>query len=264
MGADDEAIGHLATRHLIERGCRRIAHIAGPPLTPGVGRLKGYREALAAAGIAVPDSYVVHATDDASGYLAARRLLALEPRPDAIFGYNDPTAAGAMKAILEAGIAIPEEVKVIGVGNVHYSDLLRVPLSTIDQSSGAIGQKAADMLIKVHRLQAQAPRQDGSDRPHTDPPRIYAIVVGSGPPERRLQAGLPAPRRHFAAAHLLLSTVASVTYALRGNGALIAHVTSTCQCLRELSQRRPPFRPSTASMPITSTRSGSSCSTCSR
>ena len=149
VGADDEAIGRLATRHLIERGCRRIAHIAGPPLTPGVGRLKGYRDALASAGIVVPDSYVVHATDDASGYLAARQLLALEPRPDAIFGYNDPTAAGAMKAILEAGIAIPEEVKVIGVGNVHYSDLLRVPLSTIDQSSGAIGQKAADMLIKA-------------------------------------------------------------------------------------------------------------------
>ena len=149
VGADDEAIGRLATQHLIERGCRRIAHIAGPPLTPGVGRLKGYRDALASAGITVPDSYVVHATDDASGYLAARQLLALEPRPDAIFGYNDPTAAGAMKAILEAGIAIPEEVKVIGVGNVHYSDLLRVPLSTIDQSSGAIGQKAADMLIKA-------------------------------------------------------------------------------------------------------------------
>jgi LacI family transcriptional regulator len=138
----------LATRHLIERGCRRIVHIAGPPLTPGVGRLKGYQDALAAAGIVVPDSYIVHATDDASGYLAARRLLALDPRPDAIFGYNDPTAAGAMKAILEAGIAIPDEIKVMGVGNVHYSDLLRVPLSTIDQSSTAIGQQAADMLIK--------------------------------------------------------------------------------------------------------------------
>jgi LacI family transcriptional regulator len=148
VGADDEAIGRLATQHLVERGCRRIAHIAGPPLTTGVGRQKGYQDALTAAGIEVPDSYIVHATDDASGYLAARRLLALEPRPDAIFGYNDPTAAGAMKAILEAGIAIPQEIKVIGVGNVHYSDLLRVPLSTIDQSSTAIGQQAADMLIK--------------------------------------------------------------------------------------------------------------------
>jgi LacI family transcriptional regulator len=110
--------------------------------------LKGYRETLAAAGIAVPDSYLEHARDDATGYEAARRLLALRPRPDAIFGYNDPTAAGAMKAILEAGIRIPDEIKVIGVGNVHYSDLLRVPLSTIDQSSTAIGEQAADMLVK--------------------------------------------------------------------------------------------------------------------
>ena len=57
----------------------------------------------------------MHATDDDSGYQATRRLLKLHPRPDAIFGYNDPTAAGAMKAILEAGIRIPEEIKVIGL-----------------------------------------------------------------------------------------------------------------------------------------------------
>ena len=149
VGADDAAIGRLATNHLIERGCRRIAHISGTQLTTGAGRQKGYQEALAAAGIAVPASYVVHATDDESAYHATRKLLALKARPDAIFGYNDPTAAGAMKAILEAGVAIPQEIKVIGVGNVHYSDLLRVPLSTIDQSSTAIGQQAADMLIKA-------------------------------------------------------------------------------------------------------------------
>src|SRR6185369_11893930 len=95
------------------------------------------------------DKYVVHAKDDATGYEATRHLLALDPRPDAIFGYNDPTAAGAMKAILEAGLRIPQDIKVIGVGNVHYSDLLRVPLSTIDQSSDTIGQQAADILLKA-------------------------------------------------------------------------------------------------------------------
>jgi LacI family transcriptional regulator len=148
VGADDEAIGRLATRHLIERGCRRIAHLAGPPLTPGLGRLKGYRQALQSAGIAVPDTYIEHATDDASAYEAARKLLALRPRPDGIFGYNDPVAAGAMKTVLEGGIRIPEDVRVIGVGNVHYSDLLRIPLSTIDQSSTRIGHEAAEMLLK--------------------------------------------------------------------------------------------------------------------
>ena len=149
VGADDEAIGRLATSHLIERGCRRIAHIAGPPHTTGLGRLNGYRAALASAGISVPDSYVAQASDDASGYEAARRLLAVTPRPDGVFGYNDPIAAGAMKAILEAGIGIPGCIKVIGVGNVHYSDLLRVPLSTIDQSSDSIGRQAAEILMKA-------------------------------------------------------------------------------------------------------------------
>src|SRR6266403_2158492 len=60
VGADDEEIGRLSTGHLIQRGCRRIAHIAGPPLTTGVGRLNGYRAALASAGISVPDSYVAY------------------------------------------------------------------------------------------------------------------------------------------------------------------------------------------------------------
>lgn len=149
IGADDEAIGRLATRHLIDLGCRRIAHIAGPQHHPGGGRLKGFRDALAEAGIPLPDSYVVYAKDDDTGFEATRRLLALKPRPDAIFGYNDPTAAGAMKAILEAGLSIPETIKVIGAGNVHYSDLLRVPLSTVDQSSTAIGTQAADILVKA-------------------------------------------------------------------------------------------------------------------
>jgi LacI family transcriptional regulator len=157
VGADDAAIGRMATRHLIERGCRRIAHIAGPPITTGLGRLQGYREALAAAGIPVPDSYVVHARDDESAYESVRGLLALEPRPDGVFGYNDPIAAGAMKAVLEAGIAIPRDIKVIGVGNVHYSDLLRVPLSTIDQSSAQIGQQAADLLMKAINSKRKRP-----------------------------------------------------------------------------------------------------------
>ena len=149
VGADDEEIGRLATRHLIERGCRRIAHIAGPQTTPGVGRLQGYRAALTAAGISVPNSYVMHATDDESGYEAARKLLALRPLPDGIFGYNDPVAAGAIKAVLEAGLPIPAQMKVIGAGNVHYSDLLRVPLSTVDQRSTDIGAQAAEILAKA-------------------------------------------------------------------------------------------------------------------
>ena len=70
-----------------------------------------------------------------TGNLAMRELLKLEPPPDGVFCYNDAVAAGALMAILEAGLRIPDDVAVIGAANVHYSDVLRVPLSTIDQSS---------------------------------------------------------------------------------------------------------------------------------
>src|SRR4051794_6395303 len=79
VGADDQAIGRLATNHLIGRGCRRIAHIAGQQRPTGAGRLAGYREALEAAQLPFDDTYVVHAKDDATGYEAARHLLALDP-----------------------------------------------------------------------------------------------------------------------------------------------------------------------------------------
>jgi LacI family transcriptional regulator len=159
VGADDEAIGRMATSHLIQCGCRRIAHIAGQPRVTGSGRLKGYQDALAKAGIPFTKEYVVEATDDATGYEAARRLLRLATPPDGIFGYNDPTAAGAIKAILESGRRIPQDIKVIGVGNVHYSDLLRVPLSTIDQSSTKIGTEAAELLMKsIGAKRKRAPR----------------------------------------------------------------------------------------------------------
>lgn len=148
VGVDNEEIGYLATSHLIEQGCTRIAHIRGLAISTGTGRLRGYRRALQSHGLEVSTGYTSGGEyEDTAGYSAMRRLLELEPRPDGVFCYNDPVAAGAMKAILESGLRIPQDVAVVGAGNVHYSDLLRVPLSTIDQSSSLIGQTAADLLM---------------------------------------------------------------------------------------------------------------------
>jgi LacI family transcriptional regulator len=149
VGVEDEAIGRLATAHLIECDCRRIAHIAGPSAATGPGRLKGYRQALRAAGLSVPEAYVAHAIDEENSYEVTRRLLSLNPRPDGIFVYDDGAAARAIGAVLDAGMCIPEQIKVIGVGNVRYSHLLRVPLSTIDQSSALTGHCAAETLIRL-------------------------------------------------------------------------------------------------------------------
>lgn len=158
VGVDDEQVGLLATEHLIERGCRRIAHIRGPQISTGLGRLAGYRQALSRHGLRVASRYVLAGdSGDSTGYEAMRRLLALDPPPDGVFCYNDPVAAGAMKAALEAGLRVPEDLAVVGAGNVHYSDLLRVPLSTVDQSSSQIGEHAADLLLDL--VESKRPRR---------------------------------------------------------------------------------------------------------
>ena len=166
VGVDDEAAGALATGHLIEQGCRRIAHIRGPEVSTAIGRAEGYRRALAQHGLTPLPGFLISmgASGDergeAGGYQAARMLLAMEPRPDGIFCYNDPAAMGVMHAILDAGLRIPEDIAVVGCGNVHYSDLLRVPLSTIDQNSQAIGERAAELALAL--IDAKAPVRPSS------------------------------------------------------------------------------------------------------
>jgi len=86
---------------------------------------------------------------DVTGYETMKRLLSLNPLPDAVFCNNDPTAIGAMKAILEAGLSIPHDIAVIGCGNIKNSDFLRVPLTTIDQSCGEIGERAANLALSL-------------------------------------------------------------------------------------------------------------------
>ena len=100
-----------------------------------------------------------HADDsgDVTGYKAAQELLALSPRPDAIFCNNDPIAMGAIGAILEANLRIPEDISIVGAGNVRYASELRVPLSSIDQDSHALGTRAAELALSL--VQAKGARQ---------------------------------------------------------------------------------------------------------
>lgn len=149
VGADNRAIGKMATEHLIARGCRRIGHLRGPE---GVGiaseRLEGYRHALKNAGLRQDPKYIVDGGHgDASGYEGMRKLLDVEPLPDGIFCYNDPVAIGAIKAIREAGLHLPNDMAVVGAGNVRYGDALSVPLTSVDQGTCRIGTLAAELLL---------------------------------------------------------------------------------------------------------------------
>lgn len=156
VGSDDEQIGRMATHHLIEQGCQRVAHIRGREISTGTGRHDGFRQALAQHGVVPMPGYVVagRTGDDAgdqSGYEAMKQLLTLDPRPDGVFCYNDPNGIGAIKAILEAGLRVPQDIAVIAVGNTWNSGLMRVPMSTIDQNCQAIGVEAAQLAFRLIR-----------------------------------------------------------------------------------------------------------------
>ena len=155
VGVDDMAVGVLATKHLIEQGCKRIAHVRGPEISTAIGRLEGYRQALAAHQMAPLPGHVVSIgpsgdhVGDKAGYAATVKLLAGKNRPDGIFCFNDPVALGTMRAILDAGLRVPEDIAVVGCGNLSYSDFLRVPLSSVDQNSKMIGKIAAALALKL-------------------------------------------------------------------------------------------------------------------
>ena len=78
-----------------------------------------------------------------------RQLLSLTPRPDGVFSYNDPMAIGAIRAVLDAGLRVPEDIAVIGAGNLYYDSELIVPLSSIDQQTMQIGQRTARLALSL-------------------------------------------------------------------------------------------------------------------
>ena len=144
VGSDDVAVGEMATRHLVDIGRKRIAHIGGKNTSPSFDRLRGYRNVLIKSRLPSPDSYVVarervEESGDVAGFQAMQELLKLQPRPDAVFCYNDLTALGAIDATLQSGLRVPE-----GCGNLRYANYLRVPLSSIDQGTAELGRLAGE------------------------------------------------------------------------------------------------------------------------
>src|SRR6185503_2290759 len=165
VGVNDYTIGKLAAEHLIAQGCKRIAHIRGPQTIVGNRRAEGYADALKKHGLKVPDSYVIASGEAADsdgetrGKKAMGTLLALKPRPDAVFCFNDTIAVGAMVRAFDAGLKIPKEIAIVGCGNFHYSSKLRVPLSSVDQHAGLMGERTSRMITTLlEKTPANRPR----------------------------------------------------------------------------------------------------------
>jgi len=157
---DDEQVGSLATSHLIANGYRNIAHIAGPPVVHARRREDGYRAALASAGIRLKREWIVRGGFmESDGYRAMTKLLSVKPRIEAVFATNDPAAIGALKAIWEANLRVPEDIAVVGVGDIALGDLLRVPLTTVSWSRQEEGRRAAELLLDRIGPHPDAPPQ---------------------------------------------------------------------------------------------------------
>ena len=174
---DDLKAGRLATTHLIEQGRKAIAHILGPPITHAKRRADGYRAALKEHGVRARPEWIVRGGFmESDGYGAMKKLLALKPRVDAVFVANDPAAIGAMKAIWESGLRVPEDIAIVGAGDIALGDLLRVPLTTVGWSRDEQGKQAARLL-----LDRIGPEPSGNFRTVVIPPQLIIRRSSGGP-----------------------------------------------------------------------------------
>ncbi|MBL4813298.1 MAG: LacI family DNA-binding transcriptional regulator [Rhodobacteraceae bacterium] len=155
---DDELGGYLATRHLLDLGHRHIGIIAGPSYaSSALGRLEGYRRALIEADIEYDLQYVTGSSFGIeAGARAAKQLLGLDTRPTAIFAVNDNTAIGAVSALGEMGLSIPDDISVVGYNDIPIVSKLPVPLTSVHVPFDQIAVEAMDLLLSD---EAASPRE---------------------------------------------------------------------------------------------------------
>ena len=141
---------YTVVRHLIQMGCRRIAHIAGPIQIEGVKqRFEGYKAALASHQIPVDETLIRSGGFCAeNGISATDRFLKLTERPDAIFAVNDEVAIGAMMRIRKAGLNIPEDIAVAGFDDDKMSAYTDPPLTSVRIHQNEVGSAAIALLLE--------------------------------------------------------------------------------------------------------------------
>ena len=171
IAADNLHGGFEATQHLIDLGHLRIGFI-GASLSGKMSlkRLQGYLKALEEHDLEVDerlvtgrrgaDSEVPGYSTEKMGYEGMRRLLSLPNRPTAVFARNDFTAIGAMTAIKETGLRIPQDVAIVGFDDIPLAMHTSPPLTTVRQPMRLQGQIAAEMLLKRIRNEEDEPRQE--------------------------------------------------------------------------------------------------------
>ncbi len=174
---DDAAAGCLATDFLIQLGHRRIAHISAPGISTGSLRRKGFLKALRTHKLGSNLELIVQADYGIEeGRAAMKKLLHLDPRPTAVFAANDPQAIGAIYACRDAGLRVPEDISIIGAGNIEGVYHPNPFLTTIDWPRQELGGIAAQIL-----LNAIEKRQLNQPVVHVFPPKLLVRHSTSSP-----------------------------------------------------------------------------------
>jgi LacI family transcriptional regulator len=149
IDVDNVQAAYNATRHLIKLGYKRVATITGSKdSTVTIDRLEGYKKALHNAGREVQESLIAEGEfSEGSGYRAMKILL--EQKPDAVFAASDIMASGAIRAVLENSLRIPEDVAFVGFDDIPLAGLTEIKLTTVHQPIMTIGVKAVELLMDV-------------------------------------------------------------------------------------------------------------------
>lgn len=148
---DNEDGGFQATEHLIEQGYKRIAILAGPKnLGISNQRMEGYLNALKKYKIKADPDLIIHCDfNQHYAYIATQELLNMKKRPDAIFTISDRMAIGAMLAIKEKGLSMPQDIGLVGFNNEPVVSLLTPGISSVDQPAFELGKMAAKLFIET-------------------------------------------------------------------------------------------------------------------
>jgi LacI family transcriptional regulator len=147
---DDFLGAYQVTEHLIQQGCKRIAHFTNTrKISIFKERLRGYREALADNGLPYADELVVESNLQLEdGKASMQHLLTLNEIPDGVFSASAFGALGAMEALKERNLRIPEDVAIVTFSNETFTSVTEPPLTTVDQHSMRIGNAAAEIFLE--------------------------------------------------------------------------------------------------------------------
>lgn len=157
----DYSISRIATDYLVSLGHRDIVCL-GIPEAPGSGqeRAAGFRDGMSAAGLRVgPFSLVRAALSEHAGFTVMKRVLRRRGRPTAVIARHDLVARGAMRAIYAAGLSIPEDISLIGNGNMSGGDVLRCPLTTVYHPTREMAEIGVRKLVEMLDGKTVAPEK---------------------------------------------------------------------------------------------------------